>query len=307
MPRYLLPYPPDRIGGLPSDLDVIVWDGEAPPPAQGILDQVTFFCLPYMRHAAAVPLLQRLPALRTLQTLTAGMDDVLPYLPAGVTACNARGLHDASTAELAATLILASLRGIPAFVRNQATGYWDQTFQSALADRTVLIVGYGSIGAALEERLRPFECDVVRVARTAREAPRGPVHAISDLPALLPAADVVVLLVPLDQRTRHLADATFLALLKDDALLVNVARGPVVETEALLAELESGRLRAALDVTDPEPLPPTHPLWHAPNVLITPHVGGPSSAFLPRALRLLGAQVLRDHAGEPLANVVAPG
>jgi phosphoglycerate dehydrogenase-like enzyme len=303
-PRYLLPYPPEQIGGLPADLDVLVWDGDGEPPAQAELDRVTFFCLPYMRHRAAVALLPRLPALRTLQTLTAGTDDVLPHLPPGVTACNARGLHDASTAELAVALILASLRGIPHFVRCQADGVWDQSFQPALADRTVLVIGYGSIGAALEERLIPFECQVERVARKPRESVHGPVRGLDELPALLPAADVVVLLTPLTPETRHLADAGFLALMKRDALLVNVARGAVVHTEALLAELESGRLRAALDVTDPEPLPADHPLWRAPGALITPHVGGPSSAFLPRALRLLRAQLLRAHAEEPLANVV---
>ncbi|MFC1429993.1 2-hydroxyacid dehydrogenase [Streptacidiphilus sp. N1-3] len=303
-PRFLLPYPPEQIGGLPAGLDLLVWDGEGEPPPQRELDGVEFFCLPYMRHPAALALLPRLPALRTVQTLTAGTDDVLPHLPPGVRVCNARGLHDASTAELAMTLILASLRGIPGFVRRQAEEFWDQTFQPALADRTVLVIGYGSIGAALEARLAPFECDVLRVARTARESAHGPVHGIAELPGLLPAADVVVLLTPLTPETRHLVDADFLARLKQDALLVNVARGPVVDTAALLAELESGRLRAALDVTDPEPLPAGHPLWRAPNTLITPHVGGPSSAFLPRALRLLRSQLLRAHAGEPLANVV---
>ena len=303
-PRYLLPYPPEQIGGLPADLDALVWDGTAEPPAPSQLAGVEFFCLPYMRHQAAVALLPRLPALRTVQTLTAGMDDVLPHLPPGVTACNARGLHDASTAELAVALILASLRGIPGFVRNQEHGVWDQSFQPALADRTVLIIGYGSIGTALEQRLIPFECRVERVARKPRDAEHGPVRGLSELPVLLPEADVVVLLTPLTAETRHLADAEFLARMKRDALLVNVARGAVVDTGALLAELVSGRLRAALDVTDPEPLPSGHPLWRAPNVLITPHVGGPSSAFLPRALRLLRAQLLRAHAGEPLAGVV---
>ena len=307
MTRYLLPYSPDQIGGLPERIDVTVWDGIAPPPAPELLDDVEFFCLPYLTGGAALPLLQRLPALRVVQALTAGVDDLLPLLPAGVTCCNAHGLHDASTAELAATLVLASLRGIPQAVRRQDAEDWQQKFHPSLADRTVLIVGYGSIGAALESRLLPFECEVVRVARSARHAPLGPVHALDELPALLPAADVVVLLVPLTEQSRGLAGKDFLARMKDGALLVNVARGPIVDTGALLAELESGRLRAALDVTDPEPLPAGHPLWHAPNVLITPHIGGPSSAFLPRALRLLRSLLLLDLSGEPLANVVASG
>jgi phosphoglycerate dehydrogenase-like enzyme len=298
--RYLLPYAPDAIGGLPAGLDALVWDGDGPVPPDDALRGVEFFCLPYMRHPAAVAVIPHLPSLRVVQTLTAGMDDVLPHVPAGVLACNARGLHDASTAELAVTLILASLRGIPHFTRLQDQGRWNQEFHQSLADKTVLILGYGSIGRALAARLEPFECEVVRVARRAR--PEEEVHGVRELPALLPSADVVVLLTPLTPESRHLVDAGFLSRMKDGALLVNVARGPVVDTEALLKELSAQRLRAALDVTDPEPLPEDHPLWHAPGVLITPHVGGPSSAFLPRAKRILREQILRYESGELLAN-----
>ncbi|WP_033221320.1 2-hydroxyacid dehydrogenase [Kitasatospora phosalacinea] len=297
--RYLLPYAPDVIGGLPAGIDALVWDGEGPVPPDEALRGVEFFCLPYLRHAAALPLIGRLPSLKVVQTLTAGMDDVLPHVPAGVVARNAHGLHDASTAELAVTLALASLRGIPHFTRLQDQGRWNLEFHQSLADRTVLILGYGSIGRALAARLEPFECEVVKVARRAR--PEERVHGVRELPDLLPDADVVVLLTPLTPESRHLVDAGFLSRMKDGALLVNVARGPVVDTGALLAELSAGRLRAALDVTDPEPLPADHPLWHAPGVLITPHVGGPSSAFLPRAKRLLREQVLRFENGEPPA------
>lgn len=296
----LLPYPPAELEGLPEGLAVAVWDGASPPPPQEVLDTVGFFAVPYLRTAAALPLLPRMPALEVVQTLTAGVDDVLPRLPAGVLLCNARGVHDASTAELAVALVLASLRDVPGFVRGQDAEQWRSGFYPALADRTVLLVGYGSIGAAIEERLAPFECRVRRVARSARRAPRGPVHPLSELPGLLPEADVVVLVVPLTEETRGLVDKDFLSRMRDGALLVNVARGPVVDTSALLAEVGAGRLRAALDVTDPEPLPPGHPLWHAPGVLISPHVGGSSSAFLPRALRLLSAQLRRYAAGEPL-------
>ncbi|MFF4652305.1 2-hydroxyacid dehydrogenase [Streptomyces sp. NPDC001380] len=302
----LIPYAPGAVEGLPPDLDVHTWDGTEPPPPQDVLDTVGFLTVPYMRTAAALPLMPRLPALEVVQTLTAGVDDVLPHVPPGAVLCNARGVHDASTAELALTLVLASLRGIPGFVRGQDAEQWHAGFHPALADRTVLLVGYGSIGAAVEERLRPFECRVLRVARRARTAPHGPVRPLSDLPDLLPRADVVVLTVPLTEGTRGLAGRGFLARMRDGALLVNVARGPVVDTAALLAELGSGRLRAALDVTDPEPLPAGHPLWHAPGVLISPHVGGSSSAFLPRALRLLGAQLRRYAAGEPPEHRVAP-
>ncbi|MFJ1791052.1 2-hydroxyacid dehydrogenase [Kitasatospora griseola] len=297
--RYLLPYAPDVIGGLPAGLDALVWDGDGPVPSDDALREVEFFCLPYLRHAVALPVIPHLPSLKVVQTLTAGMDDVLPQVPEGVLACSARGLHDASTAELAVTLILSSLRGVPHFTRLQDQGRWSQEFHQSLADRTVLILGYGSIGRALAARLEPFECEIVRVARSAR--PEERVHGVAELAELLPSADVVVLLTPLTPESRHLVDAGFLSRMKDGALLVNVARGPVVDTAALLAELTAQRLRAALDVTDPEPLPADHPLWHAPGVLITPHVGGPSSAFLPRARRTLREQILRFENGEPLA------
>jgi phosphoglycerate dehydrogenase-like enzyme len=241
-----------------------------------------------------------MPSLRVLQTLTAGVDEVLPLVPDGVTLCNAKGVHDASTAELAVTLTLAALRGVPGFVRAQGARTWAHERLGSLADRTVLVVGYGAVGAAVERRLAGFECRVLRVARSAREG----VAALAELPALLPQADVVVLTVPMTETTVRLVDAAFLAAMPDGALLVNVSRGPVVDTEALLAELQSGRLRAALDVTDPEPLPTDHPLWVAPGLLLTPHVGGDSDAFEPRALRLVGEQLRRYCAGEPLLNVI---
>lgn len=302
-----LPISAEEIGGLPDGLTYHFWNGEQEFPADPA--SAEFYVVPYMQppEITARPL-PHMSRLRVVQTLSAGVDHVAPYLsqlPAGVRLCNARGVHEASTAELALTLVLASLRGIPDFVRGQDAEEWRSAFYPALADRTVLIIGYGSIGAAIEDRLTPFECDVVRVARAARDTPRGPVHALSELPELLPAADVVVLSTPLTIATRGLAGADFLARMKDGALLVNVARGQVVDTKALLAELESGRIRAALDVTDPEPLPAGHPLWHAPGVLISPHVGGPTSAFLPRAKRLLRSQLRRFAAGEPLDNVVA--
>ncbi|MGY0058158.1 2-hydroxyacid dehydrogenase [Streptomyces sp. LZ34] len=305
-PLAWLPFPADEIDGLPDGLEYAHWDGESDYPTDPA--RCAFYCLPYMKNKEGVRPLPAMKNLRVVQTLTAGIDHVLPVLaelPVGVRLCNARGVHDASTAELTLTLILASLRGIPGFVRAQDAGRWNQGFRPALADKSVLIVGYGSIGSAIEDRLVPFECErVLRVARSPRTTERGPVHPIDDLPRLLPEADVVVLVTPLTPATRGLAGADFLARMKDGALLVNVARGPVVDTKALLAELETGRLRAALDVTDPEPLPAGHPLWHAPGVLITPHVGGPSSAFLPRAKRLLRDQLHRFAAGEPLSHIV---
>ncbi|MDT9689686.1 2-hydroxyacid dehydrogenase [Streptomyces sp. P9(2023)] len=306
-----LPIPADEIEGLPapgaSGLNYRFWDGGPDFPADPA--RCVFYVVPYMKGPEiAVRPLAAMTSIRVVQTLSAGTDHVTPgigSLRPGVDLCNAKGVHEASTAELALALILASLRGIPGFVRGQDKEEWLSGFYPALADKSVLIVGYGSIGAAIEDRLAPFECArVVRVARSARTTERGPVHPLSELPALLPQADVVVLSTPLTPESRHLADAGFLARMKDDALLVNVARGPVVDTAALLKEVESGRISAALDVTDPEPLPPGHPLWHAPGVLVSPHVGGSTSAFMPRAKRLIAAQITRLVAGERPANVV---
>ncbi|MTE21139.1 dihydrofolate reductase [Streptomyces sp. TRM43335] len=303
-----LPIRPEEIDGLPAPFRYVHWDGAEEFPADPT--RCAFYVVPYLKgQAVAVRPLAHMSNVRVVQTLTAGVDHVepaVPKLPPGTLLCNARGVHDASTAELALTLALASLRGVPEFVRAQDAGRWEPGFRPALADRTALIVGHGAIGAAIEERLLPFEPEAVhRVARTARDTPRGPVHTLADLPGLLPEADVVFVVTPLTEATRRLVDADFLARMKDGALLVNVSRGAVVDTAALLAELESGRLRAALDVTDPEPLPEGHPLWSAPGVLITPHVGGPTTAFLPRAKRLIRSQLRLFAAGRPPENVVA--
>ncbi|MFI5984733.1 2-hydroxyacid dehydrogenase [Streptomyces sp. NPDC051555] len=302
-----LPFPAEEIEGLPDVYRYRHWDGEEEFPADPAA--CVFYVTPYMKSPeVTLRPLAHMPDLRAVQTLTAGIDHVLGGLDdlrPGVHLCNARGVHEASTAELALTLVLASLRGIPGMVRGQDREEWRSGFYDALADKTVLVVGYGSIGAAIEDRLAAFECArIIRVARSARTAAHGPVHALADLPGLLPQADVVILSTPLTEDTRGLAGAGFLARMRDGALLVNVARGPVVDTNSLLKEVESGRLRAALDVTDPEPLPQGHPLWHAPNVLISPHVGGSSSAFEPRAKRLVVRQLTALAAGEPLANTV---
>jgi phosphoglycerate dehydrogenase-like enzyme len=199
--------------------------------------------------------------------------------------------------------ILAYVRDFPRFVRAQAQRTWDYTSTDQLAGKRVLIVGAGDIGEAIAARLAPFEVSLTLVARHAREG----VHAVDELPSLLPYADVVVLIVPLTGATRGMVDAEFLARMPDGALLVNAARGPVVDIEALTEELATGRIGAALDVTDPEPLPSDHPLWMMPNLLLTPHVGGSVSGVLPRAYRLVGEQLRRYAAGEPLRNVVTDG
>ncbi|MEW2404363.1 2-hydroxyacid dehydrogenase [Streptomyces sp. NPDC046862] len=302
-----LPFRADEIDGLPEGLNYRFWDGDPDFPAEP--GECVFYVVPYMKAPAISQRpLPGMASVQVVQTLSAGIDHVQPglkHLRPGVRLCNARGVHEASTAELTLTLILASLRGVPDFVRGQEREEWRSGFRPALADKSVLIVGYGSIGAAIEDRLEPFElARVARVARSERTTARGPVHPLTELPSLLREADVVVLSTPLTEATRGLVNADFLAHMKDGALLVNVARGPVVDTKALLAELETGRITAALDVTDPEPLPKGHPLWQAPGVLISPHVGGPTSAFLPRAKRLLVDQLNRFVNRQPLRNVV---
>jgi phosphoglycerate dehydrogenase-like enzyme len=243
----------------------------------------------------------QMPRLAVVQALTAGVDRLLPGLPAGVTLCNARGVHDASTAEWVVAAMLAALREFPLFAREQAAGRWNYHFTDCLAGKTVLIVGYGSIGAAVERRLAGFEVRVVRVARTARPD----VATVSELPELLPGADVVVLLAPVTPETIGMADTAFLARMKDGALLVNAARGSLLHTDALIAELRRGRLRAALDVTDPEPLPPGHPLWTMPGVFITPHEAASTPVSVTRMIRHVRDQAERFLQGTPLLNVIS--
>jgi phosphoglycerate dehydrogenase-like enzyme len=301
--RVWVPYPDfvEAVESVGADVHADVFTGENEPPES--IEEVAFYVAPYSFTAAPLQLTAKMPSLRVLQLLTAGFESALPYVPDGLTVCNAHGVHDASTAELALALMLSSLRGIPEFVIGQQQHQWLHVDRPALADKTVLILGYGSIGRAIERRVLPFETKVVRVASKPR--PDDDVHGVDELPELLPAADIVVVIAPLTPATRGLVDARFLATMHDGALLVNVARGAIVDTDALLAELRSGRLLAALDVTDPEPLPADHPLWSAPGLLVSPHVGGNSSAFRPRARALVRAQVARFVAGEPVENVVA--
>jgi len=296
-----------RLGGVPAgiELDVYRADGDELP---GTIDEVAFYVLPYMKGPAVLDRAADMPKLRVVQTLTAGYEEFLPVVPPSVTLCNAAGLHDTSTAELAVALALASGRHLDDFARNQARGAWRFEFGRSLADQRVLIVGYGHIGQAIERRVQGFE--VASVTRVARQGRPGPpeVHPVEELPRLLPGADVVFLIAPHTPQTEGMIGARELALLPDGALLVNVARGKLVDTGALVAALATGRIRAALDVTEPEPLPPDHPLWRQPGVLISPHVGGASSAFFPRADRLIAAQLSRFAAGQPLENVVrGPG
>ena len=291
----------DLLGDVPAEAELHVWDGTAELPVRP--DEVEFLVPPILSGAERLLALGEFPNLSVVQLITAGADAWFGRLPGHVTLCDGRGVHSSSTSEWAATAVLSALRAFPRFAVAQADGRWDHGMTDELAGKRVLIVGSGDIGTALYRRLAPFDVDLVRVARTAREG----VHPVSELPDLLPETDVVVVIVPLTNDTRGMVDADFLAQMPDGALLVNAARGPIVDTEALVAELASGRLRAALDVTDPEPLPPGHPLWTVPGLLLTPHVAGAVRGLLPRAYDLVSRQLWRYAEGEPLDNVVVDG
>jgi phosphoglycerate dehydrogenase-like enzyme len=241
-----------------------------------------------------------LPHLRLVQLLSAGAEKFIGRLPEGVLLCNARGAHTPATAEWAVTATLAAQRGIPFFVREQDAGRWSFSTHSSLVGARVLVVGAGDIGQAIGRMLVGFDVDLTYVARTARDG----VRSTAELPELLPHADVVIVIVPVTPETTGMVDAGFLAAMRDGALLVNAARGVVVDTDALVAELASGRLRAALDVADPEPLPDGHPLWSAPGLLLTPHVGGAVPDTNDRAAVAVSNQVRRILAGDQLVNVV---
>lgn len=293
-----------RAGDVPPDLRLVVWDVSSDLEGAGDGDVVVVLPNASMgedgwRRLAA------LPSLRVVHLTSAGYEHALPHLPPGVLLCNGRGIHDDGTAELALGLVLASQRGIDDAVRAMDRREWAPGPRSSLADRRVMVVGAGSIGSAIRRRLEAFETEVVMVARTARTEDGVAVHAIAEVHDLLPEVDVVVLVTPLTEGTERLVDAAFLARMRDGALLVNVGRGKVVDTDALVAELRAGRLRAALDVTDPEPLPADHPLWSAPGALVTPHVGGWTDATTPRVVRLLRRQLVRLAAGLEPENVVA--
>jgi phosphoglycerate dehydrogenase-like enzyme len=291
-----------RLGELPDNIEVDLYNGAEEPDSH---DKLEFYVDPYLAGPAMWQRLGEFSELKVVQTLTAGYEHIQPYVPDGVTLCNAAGLHDTSTAELAIALSLAIGRHLDTFARNQPSGNWAFQWGNSIADKRVTIIGYGNIGQAIEDRLAGFEVgSVTRVARTARTEPVE-VHAIEELPDILPRTDVLILIVPATPQTEKMINAETLAMLPDGAQVINVGRGKLIDTDALLAETRSGRITAGLDVTDPEPLPADHPLWQTPGVLISPHVGGASSAFGPRADRLIAEQLRRFAAGEELENVIA--
>lgn len=295
----------DRAG-----VDFIVWSpADSPDGAEGTsaqdeprLGDIDAVVAPYMGSAGAEAL-SRLPNLKLIQMQSTGYDAVADFVGKVAIATGA-GAHADATAELAVGLALARIRGIDDAARNMTTRTWHHERHYSLVDRKALIIGVGGIGEEIRKRLEPFGVDIVRAGTHARDDEHGHVHGVDELPGLLGDIDIVFLITPLTDATHHLVDAEFLAALPDGAMIVNVGRGPVVDTDALLKELQAGRLQAALDVVDPEPLPADHPLWHAPHALITPHDGGDTSAFEPRIHRILADQVRRIAEGEDLINEV---
>jgi phosphoglycerate dehydrogenase-like enzyme len=284
----------------PNDVQVTECDDLAELSLE-VIGDADFVVLPYEGSSLTIQeAIARMRSVKVIQTLTAGFDNVQPFVPADVTLCNAAGVHDDATSELAVLLTLSALRDMPRSFKAQQDHHWETYFARSLADKTVLLIGYGNVGKAAEKRLLGFGCKVIPVARTARDH----VHAISELPNLIPTADVVMLIVPNNPGTMNLVDAKFLASMKDDSVLVNVARGVVVDTDALVAELRTGRISAALDVTEPEPLPADHPLWSLPNVIITSHNGGEGDVFWNRARTRIHSQFDLWLAGKPLECVI---
>lgn len=306
----------ELLADFPSEAKIVRLPRSIPSPVD-----VDFWIVPFYRKDAATAFLQ-LRGVKVAQSLMAGVDWILPWLPHEVTLCDGRGIHDISASEWVIAAIMATMKRFPLYRDLQNKQQWKgfatvtdgflsesgpsrgqyTVLAEDLAGKTVLIVGYGSIGEAIEARLTPFGVSVVRVARSARDQPK--VSAVSDLHALLPIADIVVLIVPLTAATHGLIGATEISLMKPGALLVNAARGPVVVTDALVEALEQRRIRAVVDVTDPEPLPDGHPLWSAPNCMVTPHIGGSTPEFIHRAFGFAAQQVRRFIAGKPLDNVV---
>lgn len=308
---FVVTVPTDRLaenlGDLPENVELHVWDLKSPAPAE----RFDIVVPPYMGASGSLDAL-RGHEVRLVQSQSIGYDGVADVLPSGMPFANAASVHEASTAELAVALTLAAQRQFPRFVLAQDRGEWSPVFAESVADRRVLIIGFGGVGKAIAQRLAPFEVEMTAVARSARtEHVEGVgdvvVRALDDLPELLPQAEIVITSLPGGDDTHHFFDAQRFAQFADNTLFVNVGRGSIVDTDALIAELTSGRLRAASDVFEEEPIPAGHPLWSTPNLLISPHIGGATTAMNPRIARLVRTQIERMLRGEEPLNVVLGG
>ncbi len=321
MKRIRVGYPaildPEARSALPSEVELV-------PLEDGLDHEVeieVWIPDPYQTRARRI--WPRLRGVRLVLSLMAGTEWIPPTVGPHVTICNAHGAHNISTAEWTVSAILAMLKQFPLFLDIERSANWRRRKEAAgeyarmigdtrphhpdvmleeLTEKTVLLVGYGAIGQEIERMLTPFHVELIRVARSSRAAPR--VHPVSELDNLLPQAEVVILILPLTDESRGLIGARQFGLMRQGALVVNSARGAIVQTDALVNALNEGKIRAALDVTDPEPLPPEHSLWRCPNLLITPHVAGSSPQFARRAFAVAAAELRRYLNGEPLQNAV---
>ncbi len=298
----LVPYDEgvSALGAVPG-VTPVRYDPDEPLPEEAASAQV--LVPPFLASSDVVRLVERLPALRLVQLLTAGAESWVGHVPDHVALSDCRGAHGGATAEWVVAVLLAVYRELPGFVRSQDARRWDQHATDELAGKRVLLVGAGDLAENTARRLAPFEVTTTLVGRRTRAGVRG----IDEVHSLLPDHDAAVLMVPQTDATRRLVDARFLAAMPDGGLLVNAARGPVVDTDALVVELRAGRLRAALDVTDPEPLPADHPLWSAPGLLLTPHVGGSVPGGRRRAFAIAADQVAAFARGEDPPNLVSEG
>jgi phosphoglycerate dehydrogenase-like enzyme len=280
----------------PHGVEIVVWVAGDEP-----LDRVIdLLVLPYVAGYDYLPGLAG--SVRVIQSQLLGYDGAAELLPADITFCNAVGVHEAPTAEVAMALLLASQRGWPELARQQFAGEWHREFQPGLIGKRVLLIGVGGIGGAFEKRIAGFDAILTKVARTARYG----IHSIDELPVLLPGADIVVLAVPLSDETRGMVDAAFLDRLPAGALVVNVSRGPIIDTDALVERVRTGAVRAALDVFDPEPLPAGHPLWSLAGSLVSPHLGGNVQSMSDRIDPLVADQISRIAAGQTPNHIVLP-
>ena len=293
-----LVFAPDYL--LPVDTRGAVAYREGHGPDAEVLERVGFFVPAYIEHPNA-DWMARMPRLDVVQLPTVGFDAVVPQLPTGVTLCNAAGVHEQSTAELAVGSIITVWRGLDRAAQDMVEGTWSHRRGRSLQQARVVIIGAGGVGTAVARTLEPFGCVTTVLARTRRPG----VVPIADLHDILPRTDIVILAVPLTDETAGMVNDDFLSRLPDGSLVVNVSRGSVAVTEDIVRH--AGRLEFALDVTEPEPLPKTHPLWSTPSVFITPHIGGDTDAFPRLAQQLIGEQVERWRNDQPLRNVVASG
>lgn len=288
----------EELQPLPAGVELHVWKMDGPPPRPAF----DIVVLPQ----AGVDVMHRLTEVkaRMVQGASIGYEHIIPALPEGNAFANSATVNEAPTAEFAVGLMIAAQRDLPAYAVAQSRSEWKPIITDSVVDRRVLLLGYGGVGKAVAARLAGFGVHLTVVAHTARVEDGITVHGVDELPGLLPHAEIVILTLPGGESTRHLIDDKALATLPDGALIVNVGRGSVVDTDALVDHISRGRIRAALDVMETEPLPEGHPLWSLPGSFIAPHVGGMTKGFRAGLIRLVKQQIERMLRDEPPLNIV---